>query len=139
MTRLSVAGLSVAAALLSPLAHPASGATTLVGHIASKTGPQNARAWAVQLMNTGPNTASSAQFGGFTLTQTSGAACTPLVTPPSSFPVVLGDIAPNTAVSANFTIDFTGCPANASFILTIPISADSGATTGTMVRYHQYR
>ena len=139
MTRLSIASLTVAAALLATAAQPASGATTLVGHINSKAGPQNARVWVIQLSNTGPNTASSAGFTGFTLTQRSGAACSPVVTPPSSFPVVLGDIAPGNTTGANFTIDFTGCPANASFSLSIPYSADSGATTGSIVRYHQFR
>ncbi|MFI5167134.1 MAG: hypothetical protein ACHQQS_10965 [Thermoanaerobaculales bacterium] len=139
MTQRSIARLSAAAVFLSAATHPALAATTLVGHIGSKAGPQNARVWSVQLMNAGPNTASAAQFKGFTLTQTSGAACTPVVTPPSSYPVALGDIGSGSSASAAFTVDFTGCPANASFILSIPYSADSGATTGTIVRYHQFR
>ena len=138
MARLSKLSLC-AVALMSAAALPAAGATTLVGHVAAKAGPQNARVWIIQLLNTGTNTASSARFTGLTLTQTSGAACTPVVTPPSSYPVVLGDIAPSASAGANFTIDFTGCPNNASFILQVPFSADSGATTGTVVRYHQYR
>jgi hypothetical protein len=39
----------------------------------------------------------------------SGPPCAPAVTPPSSYPVVLGDIPSTSSASATFTIDFGHC------------------------------
>jgi len=105
----------------------------------TKTGPQNARVWTIKASDPSSGTSYGTQISGFTLTQTSGAACTPVVTPPSSYPVVLGDIAGGGTASASFTIDFTGCPNNARFKLTMPWSAAAGADTGTYVSANQFR
>ncbi len=90
--------------------------------IASKAGSQNARVWTMTAANPSSGTAYATQISGFTLTQVAGAACTPVVTPPSRYPVVLGDIAAGKSASASFTIDFTGCPSLARFTLNMPWS-----------------
>ena len=107
--------------------------------IGSKTGPQNARVWTMTAANPGPGTAYTTQINGFSLTQVSGAACTPVITPPSSFPVALGDIASGNFANASFTVDFTGCAALARFMLTMPWSAANGADTGTFTLGNQFR
>ena len=107
--------------------------------ISSKSGVQNARVWTITANNPGPGTAYTTQINGFTLTQVAGAACTPVVTPPSSYPVMLGDIAQGGAANASFTIDFTGCTALARFALKMPWSAANGADTGTFTLGNQYR
>jgi endo-1,4-beta-xylanase len=113
--------------------------SALTGSIASKTGTQNSRVWTIRLSNPGPGTATGAQFTGFTLTQSSGAACTPVVVPPAAFPIALGDIAAGGAASAAFTIDFTGCAALARFSLNVPFAATLGANTGAVIRNNEFR
>jgi len=106
--------------------------------LTSKTGTQNARVWILAANNGNVGTAYATQIKGFTLTQTSGAACTPVITPPGAFPVVLGDIAAGGAASESFTIDFTGCAALARFTLSVPWSSAT-YNTGTYVSGNQFR
>lgn len=111
----------------------------LTFNIATKTGATNARVWTITASNAGPGTSYTTQITGFTLTQVAGAACTPVITPPSSYPVALGDIASGGSANAAFTIDFTGCASLARFKLTMPWSAANGAYTGTFVLGNQFR
>ncbi len=106
--------------------------------IPSKTGPQNARVWTVTASNSGPGTAYATQINGFTLTQVAGAACTPVITPPSSYPIALGDIATGNSASAAFTIDFTGCANLARFALSVPWSSAT-YHVGTFAQGNQFR
>ena len=106
--------------------------------IATKAGAQNARVWTFTASNGGAGTAYATQINGFTLTQVSGAACTPVVTPPSSYPILLGDITSGNSAHAAFTIDFTGCAALARFTLSMPWSS-AVYNTGTFALGNQYR
>jgi hypothetical protein len=110
---------------------------SIVGSISSKSGPVNGRAWTLTLNNDGIVTAVNAQILGFTLTQTFGAACTPVVA--GGFPIALGTIAPGTSANASITIDFTGCVSTARFTLAAPFSANAGAFKGSIVRYNQFQ
>jgi hypothetical protein len=103
------------------------------GNIGLKSGPQNARVWPITIGNNGPGVALGAEIKNLVLTQTSGAACTPVVT----LPAVAGTIAPGASGVANVTINFTGCPANAFFKVTETMSANSGAATGSVVKLNQ--
>ncbi|MBV8898038.1 MAG: endo-1,4-beta-xylanase [Acidobacteriaceae bacterium] len=107
--------------------------------VTSKTGPQNARVWTITANNPSQGTAYATQINGFTLTQVAGAACTPVITPPGRYPVVLGDIAGGQTASTAFTIDFTGCPNLARFTLNMPWSSANGADTGTLASGNQFR
>ncbi len=109
---------------------------TLSGLIASKTGAQNARVWGITVTNNDTKAANGASITGLTLTQTSGAACTPVIT---GLPVALGNIAASGAASGAVTIDFTGCAAAARFTVTGQFSANAGANTGTMIENNQFR
>ncbi|MGB9456599.1 MAG: endo-1,4-beta-xylanase [Bryobacteraceae bacterium] len=106
--------------------------------VSSKTGAQNARVWTITASNNGSGTAYATQINGFTLTQAAGAACTPVITPPSSYPVVLGDIASGNSASAAFTIDFTGCANLARFALKMPWSSAT-YDTGAFAQGNQFR
>lgn len=106
--------------------------------VASKSGAQNARLWTMTATNNGSGTAYATQINGFTLTQVSGAACTPVITPPSAFPVVLGDITASDSASAAFTINFTGCANLARFTLKVPWSS-AVYDTGTLTLGNQFR
>jgi len=107
--------------------------------VTTKTGGQNARVWTVTANNPSNGPSYGTMITGFTLTQTSGAACTPVVTPPTSYPVVLGDVPAGGSAHAAFTIDFTGCAALARFTLNMPWSAAGGADSGSLVSANQYR
>jgi len=72
------------------------------------------------------------QISSFSLTQISGKRCSPVVAPPSAFPVVLGDIAASGTASAAFTVNLTGCDSSARFILKAAWSS-SVYHTGTFV------
>jgi len=110
--------------------------TTMAGNIIAKSGPQNARVWTLSLLNNGPGGAFGTAINSFTLTQTFGAACTPVIGTP--FPLAVTDLAPAQTGTANLTIDFTGCAAAARFTTQFTFSANAGAMSGNVVRYNQY-
>jgi endo-1,4-beta-xylanase len=110
-------------------------------HITSKTGPQNARVWTITANNPGPGTAYTVQINGFTLQQLGerddkdnkdDVPCSPVITSPSAFPVVLGDIADDGSASATVTLDFSACHSHAPFVLQMPWSQANGADTGQL-------
>ena len=107
--------------------------------ITGKVGTQNARVWTITLANSGPSSAINAQINGLTLTQSSGAACAPVITSPASFPLPLGTILAGGSASGNVTIDFTGCVATARFTATIPFSSNGGLSSGTKILNNQFR
>jgi endo-1,4-beta-xylanase len=106
--------------------------------VTNKTGAQNARVWTVTATNGSVGTAYATQITGLTLTQVAGAACTPVITPPSAYPVSLGDIPANGSASASFTINFTGCAATARFKMSAPWSSAT-YDTGTYVLGNQFQ
>ena len=61
-------------------------------------------------------------INGLTLKQVAGHACTVTVTPPSAFPIVLGDIATGGTASAKFTLTGPGCDDSVIFVLSAPWS-----------------
>jgi hypothetical protein len=112
-------------------------APVLSGLIGSKSGPANARTWVLTVANTGPGAATSPGINGLALTQTFGAACTPVIATP--LPVALADIAPGSSASGSVTIDFTGCaPAN-RFTVSFTFSANGGAVSGSKTLYNQFQ
>jgi hypothetical protein len=78
-------------------------------------------------------------LNSFSLTQTFGAACTPIITSPASFPAAMGNIAPAGNASIPVTIDFTGCAATARFRLVTSESANSGTVSGSFTLNNQYQ
>ena len=106
--------------------------------ISSKTGDRDARVWTITAKNGDVGPAYATQITGFTLLQDSGRRCNPVVTAPSSFPVLLGDIATSGSASAAFTIDFASCDHFAHFILGMPWSSAT-YDTGTFVSGFDFR
>jgi endo-1,4-beta-xylanase len=98
--------------------------------LSRKTETDTTQVLALTAINGDVGPAYATQINELTLRQTSGAPCSPAVTPPSSYPVVLGDIAASGTASAAFSVDFTGCRSSARFTLS---AAWSSATydTGT--------
>jgi hypothetical protein len=110
--------------------------TTLAGNLTAKSGPQNARVWTLSLLNNGPGGAFGTAINSFTLKQTFGAACTPVIG--TAFPLAESDLAPAQTGTANVTIDFTGCAAAARFTAQFTYSANAGAVSGNVVRFNQF-
>jgi endo-1,4-beta-xylanase len=104
-------------------------------NLASRSGSQNARVWTITASNPSQATATSSQITAFFLAQVSGPPCWPVITPPSSYPVVLGDIPAASSASATFTIDFARCSRDATFDLAVPWSS-ARYETGTLVLRH---
>ena len=106
--------------------------------ISSRTGQRDARVWTVTATNGDVGPAYATQIDGFNLRQTEGPRCTPVVTPPGSYPISLGDIPVSGYASAAFTIDFSSCRGPARFTLSAPWSSAT-YDTGTFIYNHEYR
>jgi hypothetical protein len=111
--------------------------TTLRALFTSKVGTTNARVWTVTLSNIGSGAAVDARITGLTLTQTFGAACSPVVLTP--MPVPVGTLAPGASATGTVTIDFTGCVATARFRTVTSFSANDGSVSGSTTLYNQFR
>lgn len=104
--------------------------------ISSKTGSQAARQWVITLTST--CFADEAQIDGLTLTQTFGAACTPIITSPT-FPLKVGDIEAHDEAVGVTTINFSGCANSARFSAKITYSANDGTVHDSKTLNNQYR
>jgi len=90
--------------------------------------------WTITATNGDVGPAYTTQLDSFTLKQVAGPPCSPMVTPPSSYPVSLGDIPTSGSADAAFTINFTGCTPMARFVAQVPWSSavyDTGTFTST--------
>ncbi len=112
----------------------------LTGAIDAVSGPQNARVWTFTIRNTGAGDANHALLDAFTLQQTAGAACRPVIVgrDPNRFPVPLGDIAQGESHRASVTVDFSACGDDSRFITRIPFSANGGRAKSSTVSDEQY-
>jgi endo-1,4-beta-xylanase len=106
--------------------------------ITNQTGEKDARVWTITATNGDVGPAYDTQITGFQLLQIAGPSCSPVVTPPSAYPVQLGDIAVSSSASAAFTINFSGCGPFARFILTMPWTSAT-YETGTFVALPEFR
>ena len=100
--------------------------------ITADSGDPNTRVITVTATNGDVGPAYATQISSLTLRQVFGHPCSPVVTPPSAFPVLLGDIAAGGTADAVFTINFAGCDRFATFILKAPWNS-SVYHTGTFV------
>ena len=125
--------------LIANFAAISTNSTSLVGNIVAKTGPSNARVWTLSLTDNGPAAAFGSTINAFTLNQTAGAACAPVITNGAAFPLLVGDLAVTQTGTANVSIDFTGCVAAARFTAVFTFSANAGFASGTATRTNQFQ
>jgi Divergent InlB B-repeat domain len=111
--------------------------TTILGNLAGKSGPSNARAWTLSFLNNGPGGASETQVSSFTLTQTFGPTCKPVLKSP--IPLIFANLAPGQTATTNINIDFTGCAALARFTVKFDFLANGGTVAGSVIRANQYQ
>jgi uncharacterized repeat protein (TIGR02543 family) len=112
---------------------------TMLGNIIAKSGPPKARVWTVSLLDNGPGVANSVMIHDFTLTQTFGAPCMPILTNAATFPLSLGNLGPTQTRTNTVTLDFTGCAASARFTAKFTYSANNGAVSGFVTRTNQFQ
>ncbi len=88
--------------------------------------PRSGETWTITATNPGEGTAYNTQISGVYLWQIRGRPCRAIVTPPSKYPVVLGDVAGGGTASASFTVRFERCkdPDHARYVLWAPWSAN---------------
>jgi endo-1,4-beta-xylanase len=106
--------------------------------LTGRSGPLDAQVWTIMATNPSTETAYGTQISGFDLIQVKGRPCRLKVTPPSSYPVVLGDIAAGATASASFTVDFGRCDRETEFTLVVPWSSAT-YETGRLVVPDQHR
>ena len=106
--------------------------------VTGETTTKDTRVLTLTATNGDVGPAFATQISSFTLHQILGRPCSPVVTPPSSFPVMLGDIAMSGAASAAFTVDFSSCDSSALFTLSAPWSS-STYHTGTFIWALEFR
>jgi len=114
-------------------------AATMAGNIIAKAGPQNTRVWTLSLLDNGPGVTLGTTIHDFTLTQTFGAACTPVLTNAAAFPLSLGTLNFGQTGTTTVTLDFMGCAATARFTAKFTYSANNGAVSGFVIRTNQYQ
>ena len=96
------------------------------------------RVFTVTATNGDVGVAYATQINGFTLQQFGGERCRPVVTPPSGYPILLGDLAAGGTASATFTVSFDGCGDFADFVLSVPWTSAT-YDTGTFVSVIHHR
>jgi endo-1,4-beta-xylanase len=96
------------------------------------------RVFTVTATNGNVGIAYATQINGFTLQQFDGERCRPVVTPPSGYPIVLGDLSVGGTASATFTVSFDHCGDFADFVLSVPWSSAT-YDTGTFVSVIHHR
>jgi endo-1,4-beta-xylanase len=102
--------------------------------LSNSSGDRQARTFTIAATNGDVGPAYNTQISAFELQQVAGPACSPVVTPPSAYPVVLGDLAVSSSATATFTVDFGSCHGGARFILLVPWSSAT-YQTGTLVAF----
>ncbi len=111
--------------------------SALGASITAKSGPSNARQWTLTVTNPGSTPSANTAVNSFTLTQTFGSTCTPVVSAPLPS---LGTIPANGGSSmANVQISFAGCRLNARFKLVTNITGNGGAAVATLTLNHQFQ
>lgn len=113
----------------------------LSGAVTGKSGTANNRTWTIQLANNGPGTSFATQISGVMLTQTFGTACTfmPVRLQPAAYPAPAGTLAAGSSVVATATFDFSGCPANARFTVSIGYMSNGGSSVGLIQVVNQFQ
>jgi endo-1,4-beta-xylanase len=100
--------------------------------MSNKAGAKDTRVLTLTASNGDAGPAYATQISSLTLHQVLGRRCSPKVTAPGSYPILLGDIATSGSASASFTVSFAGCDSSALFEVQAPWSS-SVYHTGTFI------
>ena len=101
-------------------------------NLAVSAGSGKTQVWTLTATNGEVGPAYATQIDSFRLMQTRGKQCSPVVTAPGSYPILLGNLPTGGSASAQFTIDFSSCNPSARWQLNMPWSS-AVYHTGTFV------
>jgi hypothetical protein len=98
------------------------------------TGPLHARNWTISVLNEGPGVAYDTNLVLLGFRQTAGAPCVvlPMRLNPVMFPVYVGVMPVRGMANISTTLDFTGCPPDALFTVTMVLAANGGSSGGVV-------
>ncbi|HTX06219.1 MAG TPA: endo-1,4-beta-xylanase [Steroidobacteraceae bacterium] len=96
--------------------------------------PATGETWTITATNPGQAPAYNTQISNLFLLQVAGRPCRAMITPPSKYPLSLGDVAGGSTASVSFTVQFQKCRDSDAdrFVLWAPWSANV-YETGTLV------
>jgi endo-1,4-beta-xylanase len=92
--------------------------------LTGQSGAPESQTWTITATNPSEATAYNTQINGAFLFQVRGLPCRATVTPPSKYPVALGNVGGGGTASASFTVQFQRCGDDARFVLWAPWSAN---------------
>jgi endo-1,4-beta-xylanase len=92
--------------------------------LSGESGTPQSQTWTITATNPSEATAYNTEINGAFLFQVHGAPCGASLTPPSKYPVALGDVGAGGSASASFTAQFRHCRNDARFVLFAPWSAN---------------
>lgn len=104
---------------------------TLTGSISSKNGSLGSRRWTLRITNPNSYTVNAVNLYGFSLTQTAGPTCSPTLTSPGAFPVLVGNIGAGSSRTYQVTINFSGCNSSTRFTANFTFAGNNGADWGS--------
>jgi hypothetical protein len=100
--------------------------------LTGQAGGAQSQTWTITATNPSEGTAYNTEISSVALFQVRGRPCRAIVTPPSKYPVVLGDVGAGGMTSASFNVQFQRCSNDARFVLWAPWNANV-YQTGTLV------
>ncbi|MGB2637850.1 MAG: endo-1,4-beta-xylanase, partial [Candidatus Acidiferrum sp.] len=124
--------------IVDPTQLPGYGLSFSVSDSDEKGKQSDTRVFTVTATNGDVGIAYATQINGFTLQPFAGGRCRPVITSPSGYPIVLGDLAVGATASTTFTVNFAGCGDSADFILSMPWTSAT-YDTGTFVSVIRHR
>jgi endo-1,4-beta-xylanase len=92
--------------------------------LSGQSGGAQSQTWTITATNPSEATAYNTEINGAFLFQVRGWPCGATLTPPSKYPVALGNVGAGGSASASFTVQFQRCRNDARFVLFAPWSAN---------------
>jgi endo-1,4-beta-xylanase len=92
--------------------------------LTGQSGAPQSQTWTITATNPSEATAYGTEINGAFLFQIRGSPCHAVLTPPSKYPVALGNVGAGGSASASFTVQFQHCRNDARFVLWAPWSAN---------------
>ncbi|HEY1743479.1 MAG TPA: hypothetical protein VGG18_09965 [Granulicella sp.] len=104
----------------------------LVMGLVSRRGAVDGRIWTLELANLGDQKFQGAQLNSLSFVQVSGhGSCQPLIL--TGFPIVVGDILPQSFKTFELSVNFSQCFGDARFNMSASYSSDRGAIAAGVV------
>jgi hypothetical protein len=114
---------------------------SLAAMILPASGPPTARNWTISVLNEGPGIAQETYLFLLGMRQTAGVPCVamPVRLSPVTFPAYVGMIPVRGVANVPVTLDFSGCPQDAQFMVNLGFAANGGSSGGIVRVMNQAR